>query len=254
MWELDCEESWVPKNWWFWSVVLEKTPESPLDCKEIQPVHPKGDQSWVFIGRTDVEAKTSILWPTDVKSWLIWRPWCLERLRAEGEGDDRGWDGWMASTPCWTGVWVNSESWWWTGRPDMPRLMGSQRVRHNWVTELNRTKKFLQISCVLFSHFPLYPFLYSDFMWGRNKLRFFHSSCYCVCLHTELLHSCQILCTHVHGILQARILEWVAMPSSRESSQPRDRTASSMAPLLQLNQPGSPHVIVQFVNYNWASL
>ena len=71
MWELDCEESWVQKNWCFWTVVLEKTLESPLDCKEIQPVHPKGDQSWVFIGRTDAEAETPVLWPPHVKSWLI---------------------------------------------------------------------------------------------------------------------------------------------------------------------------------------
>ena len=71
MWELDCEESWVPKNWCFWTVLLEKTLESPLDCKEIQPVHPKGGQSGVFIGRTDTEAETPVLWPPDVKSWLI---------------------------------------------------------------------------------------------------------------------------------------------------------------------------------------
>ena len=71
MWELDCEESWVPKNWCFWTVVLEKTLESPLDCKEIQPVHPKGDQSWLFIGRTDAEAETPIFWPPDAKSWVI---------------------------------------------------------------------------------------------------------------------------------------------------------------------------------------
>ena len=70
-WELDCEESWAPKNWCFWTMMLEKTLESPLDCKEIQSVHPKGDQSWVFIGRTDVEAEIPILWPPDVKSWLI---------------------------------------------------------------------------------------------------------------------------------------------------------------------------------------
>ena len=70
MWELDCEESWAPKNWCFWTVVLEKTLESPLDCKEIQPVHPKGDQSWVFIGRTDAEAETPLLWPPHMKSWL----------------------------------------------------------------------------------------------------------------------------------------------------------------------------------------
>ena len=73
MWELDYKESRVPKNWCFWTVILEKTLESPLDCKEIQPVHPKGDQSWVFIGRTDAEAETPILWPPDAKSWLIWK-------------------------------------------------------------------------------------------------------------------------------------------------------------------------------------
>ena len=81
MWELDCEDGWVPKNWCFWTVVLEKTLESPLDCKEIQPVHPKGDQSWVFIVKTDVEAETPVLWPPDVNSWLIgkdpdaWKDW-----------------------------------------------------------------------------------------------------------------------------------------------------------------------------------
>ena len=71
MWEL--KESWAQKNWCFWTVVLEKTLESPLDCKEIHPVHPKGDQSWVFIGRTDAEAETPILWPPDAKNWLIWK-------------------------------------------------------------------------------------------------------------------------------------------------------------------------------------
>ena len=125
MWELDCEESWAPKNWCFWAVVLEKTLESPLDCKEIQWVHSKGDQSWVLFGRTDVEAETPILWPPDAKSWLIWkRFWCWERLRAGGEGDNRGWDGWMASPTQWTWVWVNSGSWWWTGRPGMLQFMG----------------------------------------------------------------------------------------------------------------------------------
>ena len=71
MWELDCEESWALKNWCFWTVVMEKTLESPLDCKEIQPVHPKGDQSWVFIGRTDAEAETPVLWPPDEMCWLF---------------------------------------------------------------------------------------------------------------------------------------------------------------------------------------
>ena len=73
MWELDCEESWVPKNWCFWTVVLEKTLEGLLDRKEIQPVHSKRNQSWMFIGSTDVEAETPILWPPDSKSWLIWK-------------------------------------------------------------------------------------------------------------------------------------------------------------------------------------
>ena len=71
MWQLDCEESWLPKNWCFWTVVLEKTLESPLDCKEIQPVHPKGNQPWIFIGGTDAEAETPKLWPLDAKNWLI---------------------------------------------------------------------------------------------------------------------------------------------------------------------------------------
>ena len=143
MWELDCKESWVAKNWCFWTVVLQKTLESPLDCKEIQPVHPKGHQSWVFIGRTDVEAETPILWPPDVKSWLIWKDRDAgKRLRAGGEGDDRGWDGWMASPTRWTWVWVDSGSWWWTGRPGVLQFMGSQRVGHNWGSELNWTELF----------------------------------------------------------------------------------------------------------------
>ena len=103
MWGLDYKESWVPKNWCFWTV-LEKTLESPLDCKEIQPVHPEEDQSWMFIGRTDAEAETPILWPCDVKSWLIWKEKaCWKSLRA-GERDDRGWDGWMASPTLWTWI------------------------------------------------------------------------------------------------------------------------------------------------------
>ena len=137
MWELGYKESWVMKNWCFWTVVLEKTLESPLDCKEIQLVHPKGDQSWVFIGRSDAEAETPILWPPHAKSWLMEKTLCWERLRVGGEGDDRGWDGWMASLTRWRWVWVNSRSWWWTGRPGMLWFMGSQSVGHDWATELN---------------------------------------------------------------------------------------------------------------------
>ena len=194
--KLEYKESWVQKNWCFWTVVLEMTLDSPLDCKEIQSVHPKGDQSWKFIGRTNVEAETPILWPPDAKSWLIWkdpetgkdrrrekgmtedemvgwhhqlnghgfgstpgvgdgqgglvccgswgskeldtteqlnwteaetpntlatwckeltnlkRPSCWKRLKAGGDGDDRGWDGWVASLTQWTWVGVSSRSWW----------------------------------------------------------------------------------------------------------------------------------------------
>ena len=120
-------------------MVLEKTLESPLDCKEIQPIHSKGDQSWVFIGRTDVEAEIPILWPPDAKSWLIWKdPDAGKDLRAGGEGDDRGWDGWMALSTRWTWVWVDSGRWWWTGRPGMLSFMELQS--RTWLsdwTELN---------------------------------------------------------------------------------------------------------------------
>ena len=134
MWELDYKEIWAPKNWYFWTVVLEKTLESPLDCKEIQPVHLKGDQSWVFIGGTDVEAETPILWSPDVKSWLIRKD---PDARKDWGQDDRGWDDWMALLTWWTWVWVNSGSWWWTERPGVLQFMGLQRVGHDWETELN---------------------------------------------------------------------------------------------------------------------
>ena len=141
MWDLDCEESWVLKNWCFWTVVLEKILESPLDCKEIQPVHPKGDQSWVFTLRTDAEAETPILQPPHVKSWLIGKdPDAGRDLRARGAGDDKGWDGWMASLTWWTWVWVDSGHWWWTGRSGVMQFMGSLGVRHDWATELNWTE------------------------------------------------------------------------------------------------------------------
>ena len=129
MWELDYKENWVLKYWCFWTVVLEKILESPLDCSEIQPVHPKGNQSWIFTGRTDAEAETPTLWPPDAKNWHIWKDWCWERLKAGG-------DGWMASPTQWTWVWKSSGSWWWTRRPGMLQSMGLQRVGHDWVTEL----------------------------------------------------------------------------------------------------------------------
>ena len=139
MWELDCEEGWVTKNWCFWTVVL-KTLVSPLDYKEIQPVHSKGDHSRVFFGKNDAKAETPVLWPPHAKSWLFGRLSCWEGLGAGRERDDRGWDGWMASLTRWTWVWVNSGRWWWTGRPGILRFMVSQRVGHDWATELNWTE------------------------------------------------------------------------------------------------------------------
>ena len=140
MWELDCKESWAQKNWCFWTVVLEKTLESPLDCKEIQPVHPQGNQSWILIGKTDDEAETPILWPPDVKNLTHWkRHWCWERLKVGGEGDDRGWDGWIASLTRWTWVWVSSGSWWWTGMPGMLQSMGAQN--RTWLSNWTETER-----------------------------------------------------------------------------------------------------------------
>ena len=147
MWELDHEESWALKNWCFWTVVLEKTLESPLDCKEIKPVNPNGNQSWMFIGRTDAEAEAPILWPPDGKNWLIGksleRSWkeltlslMLGKIEGRRKGDDKGWDSWMASPTQQKWVWVGSRSWWWTGKPGVLQSMGSQRVGHDWATEL----------------------------------------------------------------------------------------------------------------------
>ena len=135
----ECEswtiEGWLLKNWCFGTVVLEKTLESPLDCKVIKPAHPKGNQSWIFIGRTDAEAEAPILCPTHWK-----RPWFWQRLKAGGEGDDRGWDGWVASLTQWIWVWANSRRWWRTGKPGMRQSMQLQRVRHHcedWTIAIN---------------------------------------------------------------------------------------------------------------------
>ena len=118
-----------------------------LELQGDQTIHPKGDHSWVFIGMTDAKAETPVLWPPHAKSWLIGLLWCWEGLGTGGEQDDRGWDGWMASLTRWTWVWVNSGSWWWTGRPGMLRFMGSQRVEHYWATELNLTELNFGLKC-----------------------------------------------------------------------------------------------------------
>ena len=138
MWDLDYKESWVLKNSCFWAVVLEKTLESPLDCMELQPVHRKGNQSWIFIGRTDAEAEIPILWPPDVKNCLFGKdPNSGKDWRQEEKGTTEDVMVGMASLTQWTLVWASSRSWWWTGRPGMLQSMGSQRVGHDWATALN---------------------------------------------------------------------------------------------------------------------
>ena len=141
MWQLDYKESWAPKNWCFWTVVLEKTLENPLDCKEIQPVHPKGDQSWVFIGRTDAEAETPIVWLPDAKNWFIWKdPDAGKDWSQEESGMTE--DGMVGWHHIFNGhqVWVNSRNWLWTQRPGMLPVMGWQRVGHDWATNWTELK------------------------------------------------------------------------------------------------------------------
>ena len=136
MWELDYKQSWALKNWCFQTVVLEKTLESPLNCKEIKPVNPKGKKPCIFTGRTDAEAP--VLWLPDAKTWLIRKDPDRERLKAR-EGDDRGWDGWMTSPTWWTWVWANSWRWGRTGKPGVLQFMGLQRVKHDLATEQQLT-------------------------------------------------------------------------------------------------------------------
>ena len=119
---------------WCWRLL------SPLDCKEIQPVHPTGNESWFFIGRTDAEAETPIFWPPDAKNWLLGKDpdvknWLLGKDPDEGKDwrqEEKGTTcGWMVSPTRWTWVWASSGSWWWTGKPGVLQSMGSQRVRHD---------------------------------------------------------------------------------------------------------------------------
>ena len=166
MWELEYKESWALKNWCFWTVVLEKTPESSLDCKEIHQsilkeislnIHWRG---WYWSWNSN----TSATWCKELTH--LRRPWYWERLRA-GEGDDRGWDGLMALLTPWTWVWVSSGSRWWTGRPGVLQSMGSQRVRHDWVTEL----KWLTSLCMTLVVLPKPPALSNWFLVYQSSIQ-----------------------------------------------------------------------------------
>ena len=134
MWELDHNEGWASKNWCFWTVVLEKTLESPLDCREIKRVNPKSIlnihwKHWCW----SWSSKTLATWWEEPTHWK--RPWCWERLKAKGERDDRGWDGWVASLTQWTWIRASSGRWWRTREPGVLQPMGSQRVEHDLTTE-----------------------------------------------------------------------------------------------------------------------
>ena len=222
--------SWAPKNWCFWTAVL-KTLESPLDCKEIQPVHPKGDQSWVFIGRTDAEAEAPILWSPDVESWLIgkdpdaWRDWGQEE-KVTTEDEMAGWHHWL-----------DGHGFGWTlgvgdGQGSLA-CCGSRGCKKSDTTEqLNWTRVMFSqnvLKYLLHVALPIPMRLFTCIF--ISSLKSENNHCVCV-LVTQL---CPALCnpmdcnlpgSSVHGILQARILEWVAMPSSRGSSWPRNQTRS----------------------------
>ena len=142
MWELNYKESWALKNWCFWTVVLEKTLENPLDCKESNQSILKEIRLEYSLEGLMLKLNSNILatWGKELTHWK--RPWCWERLKAGEEGADREGDGWMASLTQWTWVWLTSRSWWWTGKPRVLQSMGSQSVGHGRATELNKDLAF----------------------------------------------------------------------------------------------------------------
>ena len=139
MWELEYKESWTLKNWCFWTVVLEKTLESHFDSKEIQSVHPKGNQSWMFFGRNEAEAESPIVWPPDAKNWLIGKDpdagndWRQEKGTTEDEKVG------LHHRLMYMSL-SKLQEFWWTGKPGVLQSLRSQRVGHNWATELNWTE------------------------------------------------------------------------------------------------------------------
>ena len=225
MWELDCEEGWAPKNWCLWTVVLEKTLESPLDCKEIQPVHSEGDQPWDFFGGNDAEAETTVLWPPHAKSWLIGKDsdaggdWGQEE-KGKPEDEMAGWHHWLYGLESeWTpgvgdgqGGLVCCDSWLHKDSDMMEQL--------NW-TELN-SKLEVAVAIILIKSIQLG--LTEGWEWVR-----WCAQCFYVGSKCEVAQSCSTLCdpmdcslpgSSVHGIFQARILEWIAFPSPGDLPDP----------------------------------
>ena len=133
-WEMDHKGGWEPKNWCFQIVVLEKIFKSPSDCKEIKPVNPKGNQPWIFVGRTDVEVEAPVLCPPDGKSQLIVETLMLGRIEGKRRRGGRAFDGWVASPPQWTWIWANSGRWWRTGKLAIHGVTKSRTQLSNWTT------------------------------------------------------------------------------------------------------------------------
>ena len=167
MWELDNKKGWVLKNWCPWTVVFEKTLESPLESKEIKPVNPKGNQSWIFIGGLMLTMKCQFFGHLMRKADSMERLWCWASFRAGGVGDDRGWDDWMASPTQWSWVLANPGKWWSTEKPGVLQSMGSQRVRYNWVTE----QQHFPIEHIV-SHPQVSPMV--DLEWNRSEKTHLH--------------------------------------------------------------------------------
>ena len=141
MWELDHRKGWAPKNWSFWSVVLEKTLESPLDYKEIKPVNPKGNQLWIFIGRTDAEAEApasggSNIWPPDQRANSLENTLMLGKIEGRRRKGGQRMRRWMTSLTQWTWVWASFRTWWRTKKPGGLQSLGLQRVGHDWTTTI----------------------------------------------------------------------------------------------------------------------
>ena len=175
-----CESWTIKKAEHFWTMVLEKTLESPLDCKDIQPVNPKGNHSWI-LGGLMLKLKLQYFGHLMQRTDSMEKTWCWERWKAGGEGDNRGWDGWMASPTRLTWVWASSGSWWWTEKSGVLQSMGSQRVRHDWATELRH--------CTL------------------DTLIYFFSSNYVMIFNFSLL-----VFMIYHPLLQLNISSWIFFP------------------------------------------